>query len=1519
MKRILNRIFSVALAAAMTTSPVLAQTAKKATAAGADPRKAAVAMKAEPRKAQGKGVSKIFDLKTRSANSGIREARRGMSAPVKAVLKAAGDMPELYGSVIYSDNFVSEDEVGLYKLPRSADESPSLLISGVKANNGGVCVDGIYYTTSYVNFFGIILVTVDAYDVEAMEKVNSYSSQDLSLVASGGYALDPTDNSVYGITYNAEGNGRQLSKLSFGNGDPTATAVGAIDGNWNSISIDAQGQIYGISYDGIEQGETFVVTKSYLNKIDKTTGAVTLVGETGVAPQYISSSTIDKKSGRMFWNVCPADETGWIYEVDLTTGHADALYQLSGGEEIVGMYVPEPAAEPGAPAECEDINLTFFGGSLRGTCQLKTPSLTYDGSEGTGSLTVKILANGEELSSMASASWGRKVTLPVNLSDKGAGMYSFTIYAVGDGGEGVKTRIKNVWVGADTPEAPKASLVYANGNMEVTWDAVTGTVNGGYLDTSSLKYKVVRADGSVAADGLTETSFSEAVAEPQDITSYYYTVYAIAGDLQSAASRTNVIVLGNIVPPYTADFVNDGLAGWTVIDANEDGKIWSVEGDTGEVRMSYNSSKAMDDWLITPPMKLEAGKNYEVSFQARGNSNSFAERFEVKYGMSNTADGMTGTLVPVTETAGKEYESYSEYLTPTESGIYYIGFHGISDADMFYLYLKDISIEAGVSDNAPGLASDLVVTADEAGALKTSVSFKAPSKTFNGQTLASLTKLEILRGNEVVKTWSNPVPGDSYSFDDTLTASGIVTYSVVGYNESGVGMRAEESVYVGFKAPAAPVSASVEATAVTGEVIISWTPVTQDVDGRTLPAGQVSYTVVNTDGIVTEGLKTDSYTYQAVAAGEQDFVQYGVYAVYDGMDGEMQVTDMIPVGTPYDGLSESFAGGSLHYIWGKNTALGGDVTVLNDESGIPSQDGDGYCLGIKGQNLDQGASFFSGLVSLDKLENPGLTFYVFDVATIGEGPDIDEISVSIRTSDSDYTEVFSSTVEQICEGSTDGWSKVLIPLGAYANKTIQFQLTGVTKAYVYKVIDNIKVGSIFANDLEATGISAPSKVAAGNDYVVDVAVSNAGAQAAASYKVELYADEELVEAKECGTLESGASATVSFNRHMSPLASDPVTYYAKVVYAADQDDTNNQTLSVTVTPIVSTLPVATDLAGAVSADGIRLTWKEPNLEGGVSQPVTDDFEDAESFADHYGDWTFVDVDQYTVGGFQGTDIPGITSFETKGSYWVWDHEKLGNDSFKAYSGEKYLFTLFNSDGHGGVVQNNEWAISPELDGSAQTISFYARSYSGDYPEKVSVYYSTGSLQPSDFVKIEGAGSTSVPGVWTLFEAQLPAGAKHFAIVCESYDAFSFMVDDVTYIPAGTANLEIEGYNVYRDGVKINDVPVQETEYVDANVTAGETYTYVVTVVYKEKGESAPSAEAVVSYVGVDGIEAVGLTVKAVGNDIIVLNADGLGVTIASANGAVIYNGPGEEKTVVTVGSGVYIVTAGKTVRKVLIK
>lgn len=289
------------------------------------------------------------------------------------------------------------------------------------------------------------------------------------------------------------------------------------------------------------------------------------------------------------------------------------------------------------------------------------------------------------------------------------------------------------------------------------------------------------------------------------------------------------------------------------------------------------------------------------------------------------------------------------------------------------------------------------------------------------------------------------------------------------------------------------------------------------------------------------------------------------------------------------------------------------------------------------------------------------------------------------------------------------------------------------------------------------------------------------------------------------------------------------------------------------------------------------------------------------------------------------EIPGITSFETTGSFWIWDQSQLGNETFAAHSGSKYLFALFNADGTGNPpVQNNDWAISPELTGDAQTISFYARSYdtSGQYPENVAVYYSTGSKEASDFIKIEGAGSNAVPSEWTEFTADLPAGAKYFAIVCESNDKFMLMVDDVTYTPAGvTANLEIAGYNIYRDGVKINDAPVADCEYIDSNVEVGTQYTYVVTVVYTDKGESRGSDEVVITRedVSVDGIGDGAVSIKAENGKVVVLNAEGLDVVVAAANGAVVYSGAGELKTEVAVANGVYVVTAGKTVRKVIVR
>ena len=1523
MKKILSRIFSVALIAATVASPSLAQTAKKATRASSSQAKATVTMKAQNKPERTKGAKGLNVLQHKQAAGPFREANMKKMAGRKAagIKKAASfeaaNIPTLYGGVTFQ-NVWSEGNTpyGIYNVTSSQTD---IVVEGPKASYGGVLVDGVYYAVDGFSFWGMVFVTISAYDVESGEMIGSYDGA-VENMTYGGMAYDATTGNVYGIGLTADGSAMQLAKYEFSESACTVTPIAALEGNWNSIACDSQGQLYGISYAGVTSGDDFEVTESHLNKIDKTTGAVTLIGETGALPKYLSSATIDTKTDRMFWNVCAPDETSCLCEVDLTTGAATELFEYAQGDEIMGMYVPAPAAEAGAPAECQNVSVNFPEDNLAGTVTLTTPSTNFDGSAGSGELIVTVMANGEQVGT-AETTYGKAVTVDVDLTLMGAGMYDFTIFASNEVGEGPKTKVKKVWVGADTPEATTATLTYANGNMEVSWLPVTASVNGGYFDAANLTYTVKRADGSVAAEGLTTTTFTEAVAEPATLTSYYYVVEAVCGELVSAPAQTNTVVLGAIVPPYSCDF-ESGIDGWTILDANGDGKTWMES--QGAIRVSYNSSLDMDDWLITPPVKLEAGKAYNVSFQAKSNGTSFPERIEVKYGKANTAEGMTETLVPATDLTTGEWVDFAQMLAPEEDGTYYIGFHGISDADMFYLWLDNFQIEAGVSALAPGLAANLTATPDASGALKCTVAFNAPDKTMNGQTLSSLTKVELLRGDEVIETFDAPAVGAPLSYEDTAAPQGNVTYTVIGYNDEGAGLKASVTTFVGFDLPSPVESATIQTTDTEGQVIVSWTPVTTDINGLTLPAGEVTYKLVKAEGnalvTIAENLTGESYTYQAVAAGEQDFVQVGVQAVTSAGEGDLAATDMIPVGTPYNGLSESFLDGTLNYIWGLRAINGGTVKILTDESfkDLTSQDADNGFIAIQAGGIASGADFFAGLISLDGIENPGLVFYTYNI--VGEQGDADEneIAVSVKELGQDeWTVIMPATsVNDLCPGVANDWGRVSVSLGAYANKVIQFQITGVAKTFTYTLLDNIKVGSILGHDVAATAISAPGKVKTGENYTVGVTVANEGAQVAEAFSVELYADEELVETK---AVETGKSTNVSFERTMPALATEPVTYFAKVVYAADENAENNQTSSIEVVPVVSNLPVATDLQASNVEAGIKLTWNEPNLEGGVPEEITDDFEDGESFAAEYGNWTFVDGDNSAVGGFQGIDLPGIAAGTATGSFWIFDNTSESfNASFDAHSGNKYLFALFRYDD--GTT--DDWAISPELTGDAQTISFYARSYSTSYPEKITVYYSTGSKETSDFIEVEGSTVSSVPGEWTEYSYNLPAGAKYFAIRSWATSSFMLMVDDVTYTPAGvTANLEIAGYNIYRDGVKINDAPVADCEYIDSNVEVGTQYTYVVTVVYTDKGESRGSDEVVITRedVSVDGIGDGAVSIKAENGKVVVLNAEGLDVVVAAANGAVVYSGAGELKTEVAVANGVYVVTAGKTVRKVIVR
>lgn len=65
----------------------------------------------------------------------------------------------------------------------------------------------------------------------------------------------------------------------------------------------------------------------------------------------------------------------------------------------------------------------------------------------------------------------------------------------------------------------------------------------------------------------------------------------------------------------------------------------------------------------------------------------------------------------------------------------------------------------------------------------------------------------------------------------------------------------------------------------------------------------------------------------------------------------------------------------------------------------------------------------------------------------------------------------------------------------------------------------------------------------------------------------------------------------------------------------------------------------------------------------------------------------------------------------------------------------------------------------------------------------------------------------VPERWTLYEFEVPAGARYFAIRSCATASFMLMLDDFTFIPDEPVVPELRGYNVYRNGDLVTSSPV----------------------------------------------------------------------------------------------------------------
>lgn len=1118
--------------------------------------------------------------------------------------------------------------------------------------------------------------------------------------------------------------------------------------------------------------------------------------------------------------------------------------------------------------------------------QLTLPVTTFAGQPLSGELSYTIRVDGADKVN-GSGQAGETVTGSVAIEGD-AGNHIVTALCANDAGSSPKN-IVHIFVGKANPKAVESVTVeYADGKMKFAWTPVKESEGEGYFDASGVTYSIWLGE-TIIADNISATTYEYELVEPSSYTVYHFSVKARFGDNVSAATEANVIALGAFDLPYSEHFERGvDMTQFTIVNAKEGTQTWALN-SSGHITINSDTKDAKDDWFIFPALNMEQGKYYRFTMLAWPNQKQ-SETFEVKFGAAPSPEAMTGTVLPETDVAGYNVSNkrrVESYFSPDFTGRVFIGLHATTAADAWILLCDEIEISAPLAGILPSEATEMVVTADADFRLKAVVTAKAPVTGMDGEPLTeNIQKAVLLRGEDFVGEQLDIEPGGDIRIEDNaVPGNGSFTYSIVCYSHDLPGRPATASQYIGLNVPLPPTGVTITETASPSEVTVSWTAPTEDILGRPLKEENLSYMLFTYNSgryeyvpQLEQNVNGTSVTLQACNPDTQKFIYY----IVDSYNGDIKsqkhsISQLVPVGKSYEApFRHGFSQADFQkYILGLSSHGEGSWSVYNDaELGIPSQDGDGMIAAMLCQWTDEPAEdIFTGKIHIPSdMKNPVVSLWTFNMTGMKSSEFdypaevLNTLAISVIC-DGDTIELEKKAMKEL--GSTPGWYKMSAPLGDYRGKTVQVMLTAKSENLAYTFVDNWAVETQFDIDMEMLEITAPSKVKPSEEFPVQVTVRNAGANEAASYTVELYRDGILAATKEMTALPSGKNATAVFSMAMTETEGETATWKATVLIDGDMDADNNTSVEVGTRLQLSNFPVVTDLKGEVAEDGVILSWSEPDMQNAITDPITEDFENATPWTGMVDGWTVVDLDNRPVGGIQGVVLPnGIGGVdEVRAGFFVWDntseatfHEGEPNSTWASHSGTRHLSTMFLMDGENC---NDDLAISPELYGGAQTVSLYATSYDPTYIDYMSIYYATeNTVNPTKFTLLENSGAWVPCGrdetghsTFYRYEFDLPDGAKRFAIraggVSGYVDGFMLMIDDVSFSPAnGVSTLELIGYNIYRDGVKINDIVVTETAFIDTDAFEYETPSYIVTAVYN-RGESRISNTVTVDLLGVE--------------------------------------------------------------------
>ena len=419
------------------------------------------------------------------------------------------------------------------------------------------------------------------------------------------------------------------------------------------LAVHPNGILYTMSTDG----------KIYT--INPENGKGAFVADTGLGSMMNNQSMeFDKATGLLYWVSSTTGhklgyENSWLQEIDVVKKRIREVGSVGIGARIVALHIPsaDNLLAPCAPTAIKSVPAA--DGSLSTTLSWTNPTTTLNGSKEIGTLYGYIITrNGEqvklgstadgELTPGAAMEW-TDTTIPAS------GEYRYDIYFFNGKGNGAKGSVYQ-YAGADAPgKVTEITGEIAPGmkSLKLTWKAPEIGRHLGAYDPSSVRYTVTRSDNVVVAKDIKECSLVD--DDFIRVMKYSYVVTS-HNDYGSSENNSAEFILGPAFElPFEQTFENTTQVEslWTQADANADGFSWLINTTIGQAAfgdfesaaeyivspgLGNNDKGSADDWLISPPMALEAGMEYELTISSRSYS---TDKIEIWMGDRNSADAMT--------------------------------------------------------------------------------------------------------------------------------------------------------------------------------------------------------------------------------------------------------------------------------------------------------------------------------------------------------------------------------------------------------------------------------------------------------------------------------------------------------------------------------------------------------------------------------------------------------------------------------------------------------------------------------------------------------------------------------------------------------------------------------------------------------------------------------------------------------------------------------------------------------------